>query len=299
MSWIIEALISAAFLGVYDICKKRSVAGNAVIPTLFFSVLCGAALWAPWVVVRELGGAGALPEWLQVEALGWADHARLFGKSAIVGASWMLSYFALKHLPISLAGGIRATSPFWTLWGAVALFGERPSGLQWTGMLVTLGSFFALSLAGKREGVVFHKNRWTACMIAAALVGAASGLYDKYLLGTLGYRAATVQAWFSLYLVVVIGPFAWGWLRRWWPRGRFKWRWTIPLISLTLLIADYAYFTALREEGAMISVVSCLRRGSVLVGFAAGYLLFRERNYLRKTPAVLGILAGIVLILLG
>ena len=297
MTWVYEAVASALFLGIYDVFKKRSVNGNAVIPTLFISVCAGAIIWAPWVVQSAVGTAPHVM--LQVEPLGWVDHLRLLLKSSIVTVSWVLSYFALKHLPVSLAGGIRATGPFWTLLGAVVILAERPNGMQWAGIAVTLIAFVALSFAGKREGFVFHRNRWVLFMVGATLAGTVSGLYDKYLMGTIGYRASTVQAWFSIYLVVVMLPMMIGWWRRWWPRGDFYWRWSIPMIGVTLLVADYFYFEALREEGAMISVVSCLRRGGVLVSFVAGYLLFKERNYRAKTPCVLGILLGVVLIVLA
>ncbi|MBK1880412.1 EamA family transporter [Pelagicoccus mobilis] len=297
MTWVYLAVASALFLGVYDVFKKRSVNGNAVIPTLFISVCCGAILWVPWVIMSEFGQAPH--PMLQVESLGLVDHLRLLLKSSIVTVSWVLSYFALKHLPVSLAGGIRATGPFWTLLGAVAVLSERPSGLQWAGIAVTLVSFVALSFAGKREGFVFHRNRWVLFMVGATLAGTVSGLYDKYLMGTIGYQTSTVQAWFSIYLVVVMLPMMIGWWRRWWERGVFYWRWSIPMIGVTLLVADYLYFEALRDEDALISVVSCLRRGGVLVSFAAGYLLFKERNYRAKTPCVLGILLGVVLILLA
>lgn len=297
MTWVYEAVASAFFLGIYDVFKKRSVNGNAVIPTLFISVCCGALLWAPWVVLSAFERAPHAM--LQVESLGLVDHLRLLLKSSIVSVSWVLSYFALKHLPVSLAGGIRATGPFWTLLGAVVILSERPNGLQWAGIAVTLIAFVALSFAGRREGFVFHRNRWVLLMLGGTLAGTVSGLYDKYLMGTIGYQASTVQAWFSIYLVVVMLPMMVGWWRHWWPRGAFHWRWSIPMIGVTLLVADYLYFEALREEDAMISVVSCLRRGGVLVSFAAGYLLFKERNYRAKTPCVLGILLGVVLIVLA
>ncbi len=300
MEWLFLALASAAFLGLYDVFKKRSVVDNAVIPILFLSVCCGAVVWAPWVILGAVAGEDAAPlAMLQVERLGWVDHGRLLLKSTIVGVSWILSYFGLKRLPVSVAGGIRAMGPFWTLLGAVVLFAERPSSGQWAGIAVTLLSFLALSLAGRREGLFFHRDRAVFLIIGGTLAGAASGLYDKHLMGTLGYRASTVQAWFSIYMVLVFLPMMIGWWRRWWPRGTFQWRWSIPLIGLSLLVADYLYFEALRDEEALISVVSCLRRGGVLVSFAAGYLLFKERNYRAKTPCVLGILAGIVLIALG
>ena len=42
-----------------------------------------------------------------------------------------------------------------------------------------------------------------------------------------------------------------------------------------------------------------LRRASTLVAFAGGLLFFGEVNGRRKLPAVLGVLAGIVLTLVG
>lgn len=297
MNWVYEAVASALLLGIYDVFKKHSVNGNAVIPTLFFSVLTGAVLWTPWVIWSAWGEVPyAL---LQVEDLGYVDHLRLLLKSSVVSVSWVLAYFALKHLPVSLAGGIRATGPFWTLLAALVIYAERPSGMQWVGIAVTLASFAALSLAGRKEGFVFHRNRWVLFMVGATLAGTVSGLYDKYLMGTVGYRASTVQAWFSIYLVAVMAPIMFGWWKRCWPRGEFYWRWTIPMIGVSLLLADYLYFEALRDEGAMISVVSCLRRGGVLVSFAAGYILFKERNYRAKTPCIIGILVGVVLIVLA
>lgn len=297
MNWVYEAVASAMFLGVYDVFKKRSVDGNAVIPTLFVSVCCGAALWLPWVVWSYFGETPL--RLLQVERIGWLDHLRLLLKSGIVAVSWVCSYFALKHMPVSLAGGIRATGPFWTLLGGVVVFAERPNGQQWAGIAVILGSFVALSFAGRKEGFVFHRNRWVLLMVCGTLAGTVSGLYDKFLMGTLGYRASTVQAWFSIYLVVVLSPVVFGWWRQWWPRGIFQFRWSMPMIGVSLLLADYLYFEALRDQEAMISVVSCLRRGGVLVSFLAGYILFKERNYRAKTPCVLGILLGVILIVLA
>ena len=109
----------------------------------------------------------------------------------------------------------------------------------------------------------------------------------------------TVQAWFSIYLVVLFTPFAIGWKRRWWERNEFHWRWTIPVIALSLLVADYIYFGALRQPGSLVSVVMSLRRGNTLVAFAGGLLLFGEKNGLQKLPAVVGILVGILLTVLG
>ena len=298
MNWLFATLLSAFFLGIYDLCTKASVRSNAVTPVLFFSTLTGAAVWG-FLLLVQVVSPGTLPASLVTDPLTGKQHLQLLLKSGIVAASWIGTYYALKHLPLSLGAPIRAASPLWTLLGAVLILGERPTWLQSAGILTTLGSFVGLSIAGAQEGVHFHRNKWVGFLIVGTLFGAVSSLYDKYLLGTLKFSVPTVQCWFSIYLVVFFAPFALGWKLRLWSRNEFRWRWSIPFIALALLVADYLYFSALRHPDALVAVVMSLRRASVLVAFAGGLLLFREVNGWKKLPAVLGILAGILLTLLG
>lgn len=296
MSWVEASLLSAFFLGLYQLCTKHAVNGNAVLPVLFWSNVCSASVWLGLLGADAVAG---LPPALQVAELDGAGHLRMLLKSAIVAGSWVCSYFAVKHLPVSLTAPIRATGPLWTLVGALLVLGERPSGLEFLGMAITLVSFIGLSAAGAKEGVHFLRDRWVWWLVGGTLLGAVSGLYDKYLLGEAGYDAATVQCWFSIYLALLFLPLAIGWWRRWWPRKEFHWRWSIAGVSLALLAADFLYFDALREPEALVSLVSSLRRGSTLVAFAGGLWWFGEKNGWSKLPAVLGIVAGMVLTVLG
>jgi transporter family protein len=298
MHWITASLVSAFFLGCYDLATKHAVRENAVLPVLFFANLCSATVWLTLMVVAATQ-PGLLPDALLVAPLSGVEHAQLLLKSAIVAASWICSYFAVKHLPLSLAAPIRATGPIWTLLGALLVLGERPSLLEFLGVAITLGSFVGLSLAGRAEGIHFHRNKWIGWILAGTLIGAVSSLYDKFLLGRVGFAASTVQAWFSIYLAALFLPLAIGWKLRWWPRHEFHWRWSVPVVSGALLACDFIYFTALRDPEALISIVASLRRGSILVAFAGGLWLFGEVNGRKKLPAVLGVLAGIVLTILG
>lgn len=79
----------------------------------------------------------------------------------------------------------------------------------------------------------------------------------------------------------------------------FHWSWAIPLISVFLSMADFAYLYALRDPEAMISVVSMIRRGSVVVSFLCGALLFRERNLRSKAVDLAFILVGMIFLWLG
>jgi len=298
MHWITASLLSAFFLGIYELCTKHAVNKNAILPVLFFSTLTGAVVWGVLLAIQGVH-PGLLPASLVTDPLTLTQHLQLLLKSAIVAASWIFTYFALKNLPLSIGSPIRATSPLFTLFGAILILGERPTILEGIGVMTTLASFMGLSLVGQREGIYFMRNKWVAFIMAGTLFGAVSSLYDKYLLGTQHFSVPTVQAWFSIYLFVLFTPFAIGWKRRWWPRNEFEWRWTIPLIAISLLVADYIYFGALSNPHSLVSLVMSLRRGSTLIGFAGGLLLFGEKNGWQKLPAVLGILAGIAMTILG
>ncbi len=298
MPWILASLLSAFFLGWYELSTKHAVHDNAVLPVLFFTNLCSAAIWLGLMHAAPLAPAGWAAAF-RVAPLTVEQHLLLLLKSAIVAAAWTCSYFAVKHLPVTLASPIRATGPVWTLAGALLVLAERPTLLQMLGVVITLGSFFGLSAAGAREGIHFRRNRWVWLLVAGTLLNATSALYDKFLLGRRGFSAATVQAWFSIYLTLLFLPLAAGWKFRWWPRHLFHWRWSIVFMSLTLLLADYIYFSALRDPAAMVALVSSFRRGSTLVAFAGGVWLFHERNWRPKLPAVIGVILGIVLTVAG
>lgn len=299
MHWAVLSLVSALFLGFYDICQKHALRDNPVAQVLLLSTGTSASIWGLLLLLGKLA-PGLLPPGLLVPPLGVREHAELFLKSSIVAASWLCTYMAVKHLPISLAAPIRATSPLWTLAAALVLLGERPSWLQLLGIGTTLFSFFGLSLVGRLEGVHFHRNRWVGYMLLGTLLAAASGLYDKLLLGRLKLAPATVQAWFSIYLLVLFVPVSLLAQKR---RGdaapRLQFRATIPLLAICLLCADFAYFSALCDPSGLVSLVSSIRRGSTLIAFAAGLFLFKERNGKQKLGPVLGIVAGILLTIAG
>jgi transporter family protein len=296
MSWILLSILSAVFLGFYDLAKKHALRENAVFPVLFFGILTSACVWLPFVLWSTYAPESYPAPDFQTSAIGPLAHGLLFLKSALVASSWIFGYFALKHLPLSIAGPIRATSPLWTILLAVFLMGEHPSAWQWGGIAIVLGAFYAFSFVGKLEGIHFHRNKWVGYLIIATLLGACSAIYDKYLLQSVGLRPADVQAWFSIYLVPAMAPFYLLWSRGTWGRNAFHWRWSIPLIGCCLLVADFLYFTAITHEGALISVISPVRRSAVVITFLGGILLHSEKNFRPKAICIFALLIGIALI---
>ena len=245
---------------------------------------------------------------------GWHEHKLVIIKAFVVLSSWICGYFAIKKLPLTIVGPVNATRPVMTLVGAMLIFGERLNLLQWAGVCMAIFSFWMLSRSGKKEGIDFKSNVWVLLLVAAAVLGACSGLYDKYLMASsgAGLDRLFVQGWYNLYQAVIMGIIM---LLVWLPERKraldravpgtgpdyvpFVWKWTIPFISLALTAADLAYLYALTMPGAMISVVSMIRRSSVLVSFVFGAVVFHEKNLRSKVLDLVFVLLSLILLLLG
>jgi transporter family protein len=297
MMWAILAFVSAALLGCYDFFKKVSLKDNSVLVVLFLNTLFSTIIFLPFIL---LSWAGNIDDGLLYVPEGTIhQHLLLVLKAVIVLSSWLCGYIGIKHLPITIVSPIQATRPVLVLLGALLLFGEKLNFYQWVGVLTAILSFYLLSRSGKREGIDFKHNRWVFFVIMAALLGAVSALYDKYLMRYL--EPMFVQSWFNLYQCLMMGfiVLVMTLLTKNSTKKIFTWRWTIPLISLFLAAADFCYFSALAQEDALIAVVSMIRRGSVVVSFAFGALLLREKNLKSKAVDLLFILIGLFFLYLG
>lgn len=295
--WLLLAFTSAALLGFYDVAKKQALRNNAVPVVLLLNTLFSTTLFLPFILSAECG-MGWFDGTLFEVAHGSAnDHLLVVIKSAIVLSSWIFGYIGIKHLPITIVGPINATRPVLVLLGALLIFGERLNLLQWVGVSLAIVSVFLLSRAGRKEGIDFKHNVWIFSIAAAAVMGAVSGLYDRYIMREL--EPVFVQSWYNLYQFLMMSV-AVVVLRLVQGRGiAFRWTWAIPMISILLSAADLAYLVALSNEESMISVVSMIRRSSVVVSFACGALLFKEGNLRAKALDLALILVGMIFLYFG
>jgi len=295
--WLAFALVSALFLGLYDVAKKQSLKENAVIPVLWFNTLFCSLLMLPFTLLSAKTGLldGSI---FYVPSAGWELHRLLMLKAFIVLGSWIFGYFGMKHLPITLFGPINATRPIIVLLGGLLLFGERLNLYQWIGVIIAVISFYLLSLSGKKEGIDFVKNKWVFCVVMATILGAVSALFDKYLLGR--FNNMFVQAWSNFYQLALMTVIL---FTLWWPTRKhttpFQWKWPIIFIAVFLTLADYAYFVSLAQSASMVSIVSMIRRSSVIVSFLCGALLFHEKNLRSKVIDLLLVLLGLFFLLIG
>ena len=296
--------MSAAFLGIYDSLKKKALKDNAVIPILFLNTLFSSLIFLPFILLSGMTDMldGSI---FHVASGGWEVHKFIVLKALIVLSSWILGYFGMKHLPLTIVGPINATRPVMVLVGALLFFGERLNVWQWVGVSLAVVSFLLLSRSGKKEGIDFKHDHWIYMIVGAAALGAVSGLYDKYLMapagqGGVGLDRMMVQSWYNIYqcfmmLVMLI--------LLWWPKHNqttpFHWDWAIIGVSVFLSTADFMYFYSLSLPEAMISIVSMVRRGSVIVSFLCGAMFFREKNLKAKAVDLALVLLGMIFLYIG
>ena len=302
--WLILAFLSAALLGFYDVFKKKSLKENAVIPVLTLNTLFSSLIFLPFIILSAQGYISE-DSLFYTHQYGWAEHKYILLKSLIVLASWLFAYFGLKHLPLTIVGPINATRPVMVLIGAMTFFSERLNLWQWVGVIIAMIGLYMLSRSSKKEGIDFKHNKWIIFVVLANVLGAVSGLYDKFLMaspenGGVGLDKLAVQSWYTFYqffMMLAMLFLLWFPLRK--ETTPFRWDWCIILISVFLSAADFAYFYALGLDGAMISIVSMVRRGSVVVSFLFGAMVFREKNLKAKVLDLALVLLSMLFLFIG
>ncbi len=304
--WTVLAFVSALCLGFYDISKKIALRENRVVDVLTISVCVSSLFLSIPLIFSRLCPEMMLGTHFYVPSLDGTAHAYTILKSIIVLSSWFFGYISLKHLPISVVSPMQATRPMWTLVGALLLFNERLNGWQWVGILLAIGSIFVFSFRRKTISNALSTNTnnkyYYICLAFAIISGACSGLYDKYLMRQYDHNA--VQVYYTFYQAIMM-LIAWAIFNR----KNIKYQISnlrfikrigvIVLISLFLIVSDNVYMLALRDPDSMIAVVSTIRRGGAVIGFAYGLLFLKEPDPVRKLCCMGGILAGLVCLAMG
>lgn len=304
--WTVLAFVSALCLGFYDISKKIALRENRVVDVLTISVCVSSLFLSIPLIFSRLCPEMMLGTHFYVPSLDGTAHAYTLLKSIIVLSSWFFGYISLKHLPISVVSPMQATRPMWTLVGALLLFNERLNGWQWVGILLAIGSIFVFSFRRKTISNALSTNTnnkyYYICLAFAIISGACSGLYDKYLMRQYDHNA--VQVYYTFYQAIMM-LIAWAIFNR----KNIKYQISnlrfikrigaIVLISLFLIVSDNVYMLALRDPDSMIAVVSTIRRGGAVIGFAYGLLFLKEPDPVRKLCCMGGILAGLVCLAMG
>lgn len=277
--WIWMALASAVLLGVYDVAKKAALKRNGIYGILLVATGLSALFVSPFLTL----GTGP-------------DHLRLLFKAVLVTASWVSGMIALQLLPITTVSTFKTSRPMFVVIFSIILFGERLSWMQWCGVAAVLLALWLLSVSSEREGISFKGNKGFWALLVSVFTGVASALWDKHIIA--GMQPLFVQSWTNIYITLMLAAIIL--IRR--SRGvsePFRWDWTILLIAVFITAADMLYFFSLKADGSLLSVISLIRRCSVIVTFALGAIIFKEKRIAQKAGVLLLMLAGVVLLMIS
>ena len=306
--------MSALCLGFYDVSKKRALQQGDVLTVLAGSVCISALVLCVPLLLSRLSPEMMEGSMFFVPKIGARGHLLIFVKSCIVLSSWVFAYISVKYLPLSVVSPMQATRPMWTLIGAMLIFGERLNGWQWAGVVCALGSIFLFSLTATPHPTPSDKTpkkgsnttrKYYLCLLLAILIGAGSGLYDKYMMRHYDHNA--VQVYYTAYQALMMLVI---WLcNRWKTRyasevtshSIINRRLLLPVacISLFLVLSDYVYMLALSDPTSMIAVVSTIRRGGTIIPFLYGILILKEPNAGKKIACLTGVAIGLLCLALG
>lgn len=284
MKWILMALVSAVLLGLYDVSKKIALSKNSVLNVLLVATALSALFLSPLLFIYPGDGI---------------DHLRLMFKAVLVSASWISGMIALKKLPLTIVSTLKASRPFLVVLFSILLFGEQLNLWQWGGVACALTAVVMLSRTSGSEGIDFISNRGIWAMAVSILTGVASALYDKHIIMQ-GVEPLFMQSWTNVYITAVLALCVL--FNRHFNPGDakpFRWDWMMVTIAVLITAADALYFFSINEEGSLLSVISLVRRSSVIVTFAVGAIFFKEKNIRSKALALSVLMAGMVLLLIG
>ncbi|MFM7346851.1 MAG: EamA family transporter [Tagaea sp.] len=292
--WVVFGLCAGFILGIYDIATKKGMSGNDVLPVVFWSSVFGALCWLPPILALSFDAVSP------VRGAGLTAHLLLLPKSAMMTASWILAYYAVKRLSLSLAGAVRASGPIWTMAGGVVLFAEVLTPLQSAGLTVTVAAYYAFAVVGRKEAVFAGDFAALLLMLCATLCSALVTVYDKYLVVALELGALDIQAWSAVQRTTIAGLACLIAARRGFDGFRLRRPdRSIVVIGVTWVAAEYVYFLAYRDPEAMVTLLSVLRRMSLVVSFAYSAAYMGEANLRLKTAMIAGLLAGTGMMVLG
>lgn len=279
--WLWLALGSALLLGVYDVAKKRALQYNSV----YWILLCATALTtlflSPFLSARPI-----------------ADHYPLMFKAVLVSVSWISGLKAMECLPLTTVSTIKASRPMFVVIFSILIFGERLNLVQWLGVAVVMTALFLSTRSSHHDTDKMTSAKGVLFMAFSVLSGAASALWDKMILQRL--EPLFVQSWTNLYITILLALVLL--LQYLVKRDHFKpltWDWRLLLIAVLITVSDALYFFAVKQPDALLSIISTIRRSSVIVTFLGGVLILKEGHVRDKALVLVLMIGGVALLLSG
>ena len=284
--WMWLVLLYGLIKGAREIVKKKSLQYSSVAEVLFFYTL-----FAFLMVLPDCKNAMGI----SVHMLGW-----IFLKSLIIFCAWILSFKAIKKMPISLYGVLDLSRVlFATLLGSVVL-NEVMSTNQILGLiLVAMGLLLLKVHIPLKKTDKDEKDKVKPIIVIFSLLScmlnALSGLLDKILMRDL--NSSQLQFFYMLFLVLLYGLYMWIGKEEVNLKKAVKNPW-IWLLALLFVIADRALFLANADPESKITIMTLIKQSGCVVTLAAGKWIYHEKHVLHRALCTVLVVVGIVVAVL-
>ena len=280
--WMALVLLYGLLKGTREIVKKKSLQYSSVMDVLFFYTLFA------FIMVLPSAGQAFNMKW---DLLIW-----VFAKSCVIFLAWILSFKAIKKMPISLYGVLDLSRVlFATLLGSLAL-NEVMSTTQIVGLILVAGGLLLLKVHKKSpDGEEKIEPLIVFFSLASCMLNALSGLLDKLLMQSL--NSSQLQFWYMLFLVLLYGGYLFLGKEEVHVKQSIKNPW-IWLLALLFVIADKALFVANASPESRITVMTLIKQSGCIVTLAAGKFIYHEKHILHRAFCTVLVVTGIVVAVL-
>lgn len=275
MSWIILTLVYGLLKGGREIVKKESLKKSSVVEVLFFYTLFGFIICIPASKDIALIDTKYLPF--------------VFIKSFVIFIAWILSFKAIKSLPISIYGILDLSRVLFATLLGIFVLKETICIHQSIGLvLVVLGLILLKSRKSKEKENI--KPFVVFLAFLSCMLNAVSGLLDKIL--TKFVTPSQLQFYYMLFLTLLYLIYLIVDRSEINVKATIKNYWII-LLAVMFVIADKSLFIANANPASKITVMTLIKQSGCIITILAGKFIYKEKNMLRKFLCMIIIITGI------
>ena len=277
MSWVFLTLIYGLIKGARDVVKKESLKISSVVEVLFFYTLFAFIMCI-----------FTSPDIAQIDV---RYLPAIFFKSFVIFIAWILSFKAIKSLPISLYGILDLSRVLFATLLGIIVVGEACTINQMIGLiLVSLGLILLKARKGDESENV--KPLVVILALTSCLLNAVSALLDKIL--TRYVSASQLQFYYMLFLVIMYFIYLLA------DRKEVNIKRSITnkyiwILAILFVIADKSLFIANENPASKITIMTLIKQSGCIIMILAGKFLYHEKNMLHKFLCAAIVITGIVI----
>ncbi len=280
--YIFLTLASALFLGVYEVLKKVSLKKSDIYEVLFFYCLSGFII--SLVFSKDLFNVSFL------------DVIFILLKSGVIVVNWLLIMKALKTLDVGVVVPFSLLNTILVVFGSFFIYKEELTWIHFVSLIIISTGIILITRLKNKNETKNEQGKFLAFvfLLSSCVLGSASGLLDKYLLHVREINSTSVLAWFLSFNTVIYGII-------YLCKNKkinfvaLKDNYWMIFTGAGIAIADILYYTAISLEGAQLSIISIVRKMSVIVSTVLASIFLKEKKLVSKLLILALMLIGVAL----